>query len=153
MNIFFQRVTKSYLKQTATVGVVRLAIALAMSVSWFALTNHCELAAATTPKPTQAHSCCEKDKGADTAPVKDNQHSRIECCKAGHPAIASVGKMAVSPDLFSAPPADPIVSIVFPDAPSAANILELDTGPPFADSFAEVVLQRSILAHAPPYLV
>ena len=27
---------------------------------------------------------------------------------------------------------------------------ELDTGPPFAGSFAESVLQRSILAHAPP---
>ena len=30
--------------------------------------------------------------------------------------------------------------------------LELDTGPPFAGSFAESVLQRSILAHAPPSL-
>jgi len=29
--------------------------------------------------------------------------------------------------------------------------LELDTGPPFAGSFAESVLQRSILAHAPPF--
>ncbi len=30
--------------------------------------------------------------------------------------------------------------------------LELDTGPPFAGSFTESVLQRSILAHAPPVL-
>ena len=30
--------------------------------------------------------------------------------------------------------------------------LELDTGPPGAGSFAETVLQRSILAHAPPSL-
>lgn len=28
--------------------------------------------------------------------------------------------------------------------------LELDIGPPFAASFVESVLQRSILAHAPP---
>jgi hypothetical protein len=29
---------------------------------------------------------------------------------------------------------------------------ELDTGPPFAKTFAELTLQRSILAHAPPSL-
>jgi hypothetical protein len=29
---------------------------------------------------------------------------------------------------------------------------ELDTGPPFYLSFAESVLQRSVLAHAPPVL-
>ena len=29
---------------------------------------------------------------------------------------------------------------------------ELDTGPPFVGSFAESVLQRSLLAHAPPSL-
>jgi hypothetical protein len=29
---------------------------------------------------------------------------------------------------------------------------ELDTGPPFAKTFAESILQRSILAHAPPFL-
>jgi hypothetical protein len=153
LNICSQGVTKSYLKQTPTIGVVRLAIALVMSLSWFALVNHCELAAATAPKPTQAHSCCEKDKGADKAPTKDNHHRSIECCQGGHPAIASIGETALSPDLSSAPPPDLIASVVFPNAPLSANILELDTGPPFASSFAEAVLQRSILAHAPPYLV
>jgi len=29
---------------------------------------------------------------------------------------------------------------------------EFDTGPPFAKTFAESILQRSILAHAPPSL-
>ena len=42
-----------------------------------------------------------------------------------------------------------LVSAVKTQLPS----LELDTGPPFAGSFAESVLQRSILAHAPPSLV
>lgn len=32
----------------------------------------------------------------------------------------------------------------------AVEWFELGTGPPFACSFAESVLQRSILAHAPP---
>jgi hypothetical protein len=30
--------------------------------------------------------------------------------------------------------------------------LLLDTGPPDAHSFAELILQRSLLAHAPPFL-
>jgi hypothetical protein len=32
----------------------------------------------------------------------------------------------------------------------ATSPLLLDTGPPGARSFAELILQRSILAHAPP---
>jgi hypothetical protein len=33
----------------------------------------------------------------------------------------------------------------------AAAPLLLDTGPPGAFSFAELILQRSLLAHAPPF--
>jgi hypothetical protein len=33
---------------------------------------------------------------------------------------------------------------------SATSPLSLDTGPPGARSFAELILQRSVLAHAPP---
>jgi hypothetical protein len=33
---------------------------------------------------------------------------------------------------------------------SATSPLLLDTGPPGARSFAELILQRSVLAHAPP---
>jgi hypothetical protein len=36
---------------------------------------------------------------------------------------------------------------------SALAPLLLDTGPPAARSFAELILQRSLLAHAPPVLV
>jgi hypothetical protein len=43
--------------------------------------------------------------------------------------------------------------IVFPEQLHWPQSFELDTGPPFSGSFAESVLQRSILAHAPPYLV
>jgi len=33
----------------------------------------------------------------------------------------------------------------------AVALLLLDTGPPGAFSFAELILQRSLLAHAPPF--
>ena len=35
----------------------------------------------------------------------------------------------------------------------AVEWFQSDTGPPFARSFAESVLQRSILAHAPPVVL
>ena len=38
---------------------------------------------------------------------------------------------------------------LLPDAQASSS---LDTGPPGARSFAELTLQRSLLAHAPPFL-
>ena len=35
--------------------------------------------------------------------------------------------------------------------PNAQASSSLDTGPPNARSFAELILQRSLLAHAPPF--
>jgi hypothetical protein len=43
--------------------------------------------------------------------------------------------------------------IISTNASGPIPILELDTGPPFVHTFAESVLQRSILAHAPPIFV
>ena len=152
LNIFREGVTKEYLKQTLGSRGVRVAIVLVMSLSWFALVNHCELAAAAPPKPAQAHSCCEEDKGADKAPVNNDHNSSIECCKAVHPALAPIGD-TISPDLSSGSPAQVPADVVLPDVRPSTDILELDTGPPFVSSFVELVLQRSILAHAPPYSV
>lgn len=44
------------------------------------------------------------------------------------------------------------VDFQFVSADSAAPSAELDTGPPEIRTFAESVLQRSLLAHAPPVL-
>jgi len=50
---------------------------------------------------------------------------------------------AVERVLFAAPARLSLVSV-------ASCRLALDTGPPFAQSFAELVLQKSLLSHAPP---
>jgi len=42
-------------------------------------------------------------------------------------------------------------SAIFPAVHLTAGIV-LDTGPPAAATFAELVLQRSVLAHSPPFL-
>ena len=150
MNILRRSVTKEYLKRAPAISGIRVAIVLVMSLSWFALVNHCELAAATLSKPAQPHSCCDAAKAPGQSPVKDNDRGGIECCKGATPALASIGKPTVSPHVSFVPPTHAVVSVASPEASLPVNILELDTGPPFASSFAEVVLQRSILAHAPP---
>ncbi len=48
---------------------------------------------------------------------------------------------------------DWVVAELISSTETQLSPLELDTGPPFAGSFAESVLQRSILAHAPPVLL
>ena len=153
LNISRRGITKGYLKTIPIIAGLRFATVGVMAISWFSLVNHCELDAATAQKPAQTHSCCEKGNVGDKAPLNDNQHRSIECCKGGHPAISPVAKEAASQDLSFSAHSYFIGLVVFPDASLLANIVELDTGPPFPSSFAEVVLQRSILAHAPPYLV
>jgi hypothetical protein len=153
LNICSPGVTKSYLKRTAIIGVVRLAITLVMSVSWFALANHCELAAAVVSLQGQSHSCCKKDKEAETSPAKENPQSGSECCKTVHPVVVSASKKPVSPGLSFTPNSFFVAAVLFPDLPRLTTIAELDTGPPFVSSFAEAVLQRSLLAHAPPCLI
>lgn len=154
LNIYAPGVTESHLKRTPMIGVARLVTVLVMSLSWFALSNHCELAAAVGLLQEQSDSCCKKDKSAETAPVKNDQRNGSECCKAAHPAVlTSAGTKPVSSDLSCAPHSFVVAPVVFPDGPRSASIIELDTGPPFARSFAEAVLQQSLLAHAPPCLI
>ena len=153
LNICGREVTKGYLKKIPVIAGLRLATVVVMTISWLALVDHCELAAATAPKPAQTHSCCGKVNVGDKAPLKDHQHKSIACCKGGHPAISPIAKKPVKKDFSSTAHFYVIALVPFPDDSSATAVPKLDTGPPFAGSFAEVVLQRSILAHAPPYLI
>jgi len=133
--------------------MVRFAIVVAMSVAWFALANHCQLAAMVAAKPSQTHSCCKQTQVRDTAPEENDQQNRVECCKGFHSAVQSIGQEAANANTFPTPHCDLSTTIVFPSALGTAEIAEVDTGPPFAASFAESVLQRSLLAHAPPSLI
>jgi len=78
--------------------------------------------------------------------------SDVQCCKIFPTALVAPAKNLVAYDTFSFS----LLSYFKPDLHAAEQArvklhpLELDTGPPFAVSFVESVLQRSILAHAPP---
>lgn len=83
-----------------------------------------------------------------SAPAKGSPAKNIPCCKdlravASHAVkdLAAASQLAGVQDYSTA---------VLPSPRVAAQLRALGTGPPRSLSFAESILQRSILAHAPP---
>ncbi len=74
----------------------------------------------------------------------------MPCCKMLRATITSEAKVVEVASQNFVPIQHWIVAELICAAETQRPPLALDTGPPFAGSFAESVLQRSILAHAPP---
>jgi hypothetical protein len=131
----------------ASMRCVAVAIAIC---SWIAISNHCAFAAMATKDASGQAACPFHSK-----PEKQKeQSSQVQCCKVLRAVVPIVAKSwAPSERDFS--------DIHFPFENCrllshfryALAPLLLDTGPPGAHSFAELILQRSLLAHAPPLLV
>jgi hypothetical protein len=115
--------------------------------SWLAISNHCVFAALATnntpstecpfhskpkEKPTTGAQCCKVLRAV--APVTAKSWARDDA-KLSH-ANAYRGECALTVACSKTTPVP----------------LSLDTGPPGLRSFAELILQRSLLAHAPPSL-
>ena len=118
--------------------------------AWLAISNHCALgAAAAAPQVKSTPDECPFHS-KQSAPAGPKQSSASPCCKILRAIITSSGKSV-----------RPMVNLVDVDLAFAKLIIfappkisfrgtTTDTGPPGATSFAELILQRSILAHAPP---
>ena len=115
--------------------------------SWFAISNHCAFAAMATKGDSPQAACPFHSK-----PEKQKkQSSQVQCCKVLRAVVPTIAKSW-------APSERDVSDIHFPfeDCRLLAHFrdalapLLLDTGPPDAHSFAELILQRSLLAHAPP---
>jgi hypothetical protein len=114
--------------------------------AWFALSNHCALGTVAAPTETEsAMSGCPMH----SAPAKKKPATKVPCCKdvravvakavtAAASAMRVIGAETFATEFVGLPPRFP------------AEIEVLDTGPPGRISFAELVLQESMLAHAPP---
>ena len=154
MHIYCYFVTNYSVNQARLIGAVRFAILLAMSISWFAMANRCALALVVTSTEKQSHSCCHEDNAVAKAPGKSDEPRTDGCCKRLDATFISAAKQLTGFNASFALDSYFVASVVFPDTSGFIPLaVELDTGPPFASSFAEAVLQRSILAHAPPQLV
>lgn len=121
---------------------------------WLVLSNHCALGrmapGAVAMKEKKAHECCHNGASQPEKKPVDGSEG-MECCKSLHalmPAdaklpVASLLEIGVLPEEWS------VREIVQPELCPAAPA----TGPP-PDilGFAELVLNRSLLSHAPPLL-
>ena len=123
-------------------------VALVTAAAWFLAANHCAVAN-LSPKPAE-HEHCSADMPADEGQSKDCDG--LNCCKSlSAPAVFAKKLVGYDKAFFTLQ--DYVVGeFAFPTDQHDALIWELDTGPPPANSFAESVLQRSLLAHAPPLL-
>jgi hypothetical protein len=117
--------------------------------SWLAISNHCAFSAVAAPIGETQSACPFHSK-----PAKEEKHSAgVQCCKTLRAVVPTVAKSWTRNDTdFSD------IDLCFKEfaliaySRSQPAALFLDTGPPGARTFAELILQRSLLAHAPPHL-
>jgi hypothetical protein len=130
---------------------LQVCISLVAFSAYAYASNHCALAPAVREvAKAPSHAGCP---GHDS-PVTGGKTSDTQCCKEFPPAMVAAAKNPVSFDTFSFATHLYFTTAVFAVEQSRVELrpLELDIGPPFAASFVESVLQRSLLAHAPPFL-
>ncbi len=118
-------------------------------LSWLVITNHCALARMQMQLAADDETpCChvEKQSPEEEVPCQELAH----CCNAVKASLSGKAEVKFDKAKFQ------IQYFAIPQvlaAQSAQPVQELgfDHGPPRAVSFAESVLQRSLLSHAPPF--
>jgi len=129
--------------------IVQWAIVLFVIFSWIAISNHCAFVAVTAQAEASPAACPFHSKPAK----QKEQSTQVQCCKILR-AVVSTTRKSWTRDHTSFSDVDLYFEKLALIATSRNALLPLllDTGPPGARSFAELILQRSILAHAPPFL-
>ena len=114
--------------------------------AWAFLSNHCALGALerSTESTAEISGC-----PMHSAPAKKKPAANIPCCK---DIRATVAKSVVANPIVRGMSGCPDYALEVFRSPAriAIEIKGLDTGPPNCFSFAESVLQESMLSHAPP---
>jgi hypothetical protein len=116
--------------------------------SWFAVSNHCAFAALATKTDSVQTGCPFHSK------PKEKPSAGAQCCKILRAVAPVTAKSWARDDAqlsdFDSDNSESMLTVAYSQTASAP--LSLDTGPPGLRSFAEMILQRSLLAHAPPSL-
>lgn len=130
-------------------SMARSLTVIVTAFAWFLISNHCVLAELQHASQTKAS--CHQPCCGDQPPAKSQTDNATECCKTLRTTLSATAKDFAGYDTSLFALQLYFIGLVISTNDSAPTpVLELDTGPPFADTFAESVLQRSILAHAPP---
>lgn len=120
----------------------RYTTALLSLTAWFLLSNHCALGVIAAP--AEAGGC-----PMHSAPAKKKPAAKTPCCKEIRAVVAKCVQVAAL-EMRPIASQDYAPEIFLRPSREATEIDGLDTGPPGGFSFAELVLQESMLAHAPP---
>jgi len=129
--------------------MVRFPIVTIGAAAWLAVSNHCALAA-VEEAPKMPMSSCHGSAPANSLPAKHDQNSSVECCKVLRATLLTLSKNVVAGDTLNFAAFAYVVGMLPAHDSRPDCTLDWNTGPPGAESFAVSVLQRSILAHAPP---
>ena len=142
---------KEDIVEWGTRKVGRFGMVLLTLVAWFSISNHCALGALESSKLVAVHASCHGG-----APVPEKVPAKGEaapCCKLLRALLAKSHQPVIQNYFTGSFLAWISAALVSYEQFHRWQSSELDTGPPFNESFAESVLQRSILAHAPPVIV
>jgi len=133
-------------------SATRVLTGMVAGLAWLLISNHCAIvSAAEEVKPTQ-HGCPMHASAPVHRPVPAKQPGDQLCCKNLH---ATAAKLALDRIFAFKAPSLAIFSDPIPFEAHVGQTFSprcLDTGPPEFRSFSELILQRSLLAHAPPFL-
>jgi hypothetical protein len=137
--------------EARSANMARLLFAIITTVAWFFISNHCILAEFKgAPK---AEASCHQRCCSDQSPAKSESETWTECCKTLNATFVwAKNVIGYDTSLFALQFYFLAPELLLNNSKADDRGDELDTGPPFAKTFAELILQRSILAHAPPSL-
>ena len=136
------------MRRLAAIGITARSTVVALSLAaWFLLSNHCALGmvAGTSEAAPDADGC-----PMHSAPAKKDPAPKIPCCKDLRAVVAKILNKVTPFALRTTGPCDYAAEIFDLPPRVALEVGGLDTGPPGCLSFAELVLQESMRAHAPP---
>jgi hypothetical protein len=132
------------------VNVIVRCVTVAIAIcSWIAVSNHCAFAAVATENDKAQTECPFHSKPAK----QKEQSSPVQCCKVLRAVVFAKTKDWARNDAQFCDANFPVhVDALVVHSSRVVAPLLLDTGPPGAFSFAELILQQSLLTHAPPFL-
>jgi hypothetical protein len=136
------RIPNTTSKMRTSIRCTGVAIAIC---SWIAISNHCAFAAVASEIDKRQVECPFHSKPAKQEP------SQLQCCKTLRAVVLAQTKSWARDDakffhVDLCAEEFPLVEFL----PNVQASTSFDTGPPGARSFAELILQRSLFAHAPP---
>ena len=131
---------------------VRVFVVVVTMMGWVVLSNHCALGAMVVRSHADAQSCCAKTRSSGHQEPTQCP-SAMECCKTMRAVVPDVVHVN-QPSVWAVVLTFAETLFLFPTPAEDSAPAFADSGPPErASTFSELVLQQSLLSHAPPLIV